>query len=56
MCRAVRCRQCGKTTWAGCGQHLDMVFAGVPRSERCEGHQQQASASVGGRFARMFGR
>lgn len=35
MCRAVACRRCGKTTWAGCGQHVDQVMAGVPRAQRC---------------------
>lgn len=23
MCRPVTCKTCGKTTWAGCGQHSD---------------------------------
>ena len=27
MCRAVKCRKCGKTTWAGCGMHVDQVMA-----------------------------
>jgi hypothetical protein len=35
MCRAVSCKQCGKTTWAGCGQHVDQVMAGVPKQQRC---------------------
>ncbi len=34
MCRAISCRVCGKTTWAGCGQHVDQVMAGVPRTTR----------------------
>lgn len=38
MCRAVTCTTCGLTTWAGCGQHVDSVMAGVPRSQRCPGH------------------
>ena len=25
MCRAVTCEVCGKTTWDGCGQHIDDV-------------------------------
>ena len=32
MCRAVTCRKCGKTAWAGCGQHVKQVMAGVPAS------------------------
>ncbi len=35
MCRAVTCRKCGKTTWAGCGQHVDSVLAGVPAADLC---------------------
>ncbi|MDN5655131.1 MAG: hypothetical protein L0G46_08630 [Kocuria sp.] len=54
MCRAVTCRTCGKTTWAGCGQHVDQVMAPVPSGERCEGHSEGASKR--GFFARLFGR
>ena len=35
MCRAATCRQCGKATWAGCGQHIDSVMDGVPSAQRC---------------------
>ena len=38
MCRAVTCKQCGKTTWAGCGQHVDQVMRAVPAGNRCPGH------------------
>ncbi len=54
MCRQVACRTCAKTTWAGCGQHVDQVMAGVPRRDRCEGHQKQPTE--GGFFAKLFGR
>ncbi|UJH69751.1 hypothetical protein L0A91_10650 [Ornithinimicrobium sp. INDO-MA30-4] len=43
MCRQVDCKQCGNTTWAGCGQHVDQVMKGVPRAQRCEGHQADTS-------------
>src|ERR1035437_1148074 len=36
MCRQVTCRRCGNATWSGCGQHVDQVMAGVPKSKRCE--------------------
>ncbi|NNG20992.1 hypothetical protein HJ590_15770 [Naumannella sp. ID2617S] len=39
MCRAVACKQCGKTTWAGCGQHVDQVKRGVPAAQWCDGHE-----------------
>jgi hypothetical protein len=38
MCRAVRCRTCGKITWAGCGDHADEVMSEIPPAERCLGH------------------
>lgn len=31
MCRAVSGKSCGKTTWAGCGQHVEQVMRGVLR-------------------------
>lgn len=52
MCYAVTCKKCGKTTWSGCGQHVDQVMRGVPRSQRCEGH---VTESGNGFFARLFG-
>lgn len=42
MCRAKTCRTCGKTTWAGCGQHVDQVRASVPADRWCPGHPQAA--------------
>jgi hypothetical protein len=54
MCRAVTCRTCGKTTWSGCGQHVDQVLAGVPRAEQCAGHADETSG--GGFFSRLLGR
>ncbi|GAA3540356.1 hypothetical protein [Aeromicrobium flavum] len=38
MCRPTTCRTCGKTTWAGCGQHVASVKATVPAGQWCEGH------------------
>lgn len=59
MCYAVTCRTCGKTTWSGCGQHVDQVMGGVPAAQRCAGHQKEAGHqkdSSGGMFAKLFGR
>ncbi|HRV57766.1 hypothetical protein [Phycicoccus elongatus] len=53
MCRAVTCRKCGKTTWAGCGQHVDQVLRGVPQGQRCQGHQDEPGQ---GFFSKLFGR
>lgn len=38
MCRPTPCKTCGKTTWAGCGQHVAKVQAGVPAAQWCPGH------------------
>lgn len=53
MCRAVTCRKCSKTTWSGCGQHVDQVMRGVPKADRCQGHEGEPST---GFLARLFGR
>ncbi len=45
MCRAVTCRTCGKTTWAGCGQHVEQVMRGVPAADRCPGHEEARRGS-----------
>lgn len=59
MCRAVTCKKCGRTTWAGCGQHVDQVRAGVPKDQWCDGHAGEPSGSGsdrGGLLSRLFGR
>lgn len=35
MCRPATCPTCQKTTWAGCGQHVDAVMTHVPTARRC---------------------
>lgn len=55
MCRAVKCQQCGKTTWAGCGAHVQQVMGAVPESERCRCDQQSKdSKSSDGKSARSL--
>ncbi|MGV8856983.1 hypothetical protein [Rhodoglobus sp.] len=61
MCRAVTCRVCGKTTWAGCGEHIQTVKRSVPASNWCNGKHSvseidAAKANKGSFFARLFGR
>lgn len=61
MCRATTCRVCGRTTWAGCGQHIQDVRRGVPSSQWCNGtHTQieidEARSARPGFLARLFGR
>ena len=56
MCRAVNCKKCGKTTWAGCGQHVDQVMRNVPKQQRCAGHQNDPAPEGGSFVKRLFGR
>ena len=58
MCRAVNCKICGRITWAGCGQHIDQVMAGVPAGQRCPGHPRPESSgpSRGGLLSRFRNR
>lgn len=35
MCSPIACRACGKTTWTGCGLHVDEALAGVAENDRC---------------------
>jgi hypothetical protein len=60
MCHAVTCKVCGKTTWSGCGQHINQVRRSVPASNWCNGRHTQAeidaSKSNASFFQRLFGR
>lgn len=59
MCQRVTCKVCRKATWSGCGQHKDMVLAGVPKSERCKCTAADKAAwksqQKPGLLARLFG-
>ncbi|CAM3787950.1 MULTISPECIES: hypothetical protein [Tsukamurella] len=46
MCHAVPCRTCGKTTWAGCGSHVDAVRAMVAPQDWCAGHAAEEPAAT----------
>ncbi len=35
MCTTTTCRSCGKTTWSGCGRHVDAVMGPVAQKDRC---------------------
>lgn len=54
MCRPVTCTTCEKTTWAGCGEHVDAVRAAAPAAQWCTGHPEQPQ--TGGFLARIFQR
>ncbi len=54
MCRPTTCRTCGKTTWAGCGQHVAQVKASAPADQWCPGHPKADRRA--GFFSRLLGR
>nr|WP_264070876.1 hypothetical protein [Mycolicibacterium komossense] len=59
MCRAVKCRVCEKTTWSGCGMHVDAVRRGVPAAQWCAGHSNSGGEAAAARrrwFRRAKGR
>ncbi|MGR0218747.1 hypothetical protein [Agromyces sp. ZXT2-6] len=41
MCSPITCDTCGKTTWAGCGQHVEDVKAYVPAEQWCDGDHRR---------------
>lgn len=43
MCRPVRCKTCDKTTWSGCGQHIEQVRAQVSADNWCPGHDTKSN-------------
>ncbi|WP_181762761.1 hypothetical protein [Rhodococcus spelaei] len=50
MCRPTPCSHCGKTTWTGCGNHVDDVMRRVPADRRCTCERKPA----GGGFLRSL--
>jgi len=35
VCRLVTCDKCKKTTWAGCGKHVETVMKDVKEEDKC---------------------
>jgi hypothetical protein len=35
MCSTVRCPECEKVTWAGCGMHIEQALAGYSSEQIC---------------------
>ncbi|KAF9429461.1 hypothetical protein BGZ76_001265 [Entomortierella beljakovae] len=46
MCFAVKCDKCGKTTWKGCGMHVEQVMKNVPKNQQCECPREGASCVI----------
>ena len=59
MCTRVTCPRCHKPTFSGCGAHVEMVLADVPKEERCRCREQpqeeQAPAERAKPKRRFFG-
>jgi hypothetical protein len=55
MCRPKTCRACRKTTWAGCGQHVQQVMAPVPEDDRCTCTEADRAAARGSFWGRLLG-
>ncbi len=53
MCYPEKCPSCGKTGWAGCGQHVEDVMRSVPASQRCTCNRD-AAPRANSRFARRL--
>jgi hypothetical protein len=53
MCYPVTCKTCAKTTWAGDGQHIDVVREGVDAAQWCAGHAKERKAQ-GGILSRLI--
>jgi hypothetical protein len=53
MCYPTKCADCAKTTWAGCGQHIDMVRVNIPAEQWCPGHEKAQKPRVSF-FAKFF--
>ena len=56
MCRPVTCEVCGKTTWKGCGQHIDKVKASVPADQWCDKAHTDEERAAARKKRGMFGR
>ena len=61
MCSPTRCRSCGKTTWSGCGNHVDQVMRNVPKGQQCTCSRDARASKApeergGGLLGRILGR
>jgi ribosomal 50S subunit-associated protein YjgA (DUF615 family) len=62
MCSRIKCTQCDKPSYAGCGAHIEQVLGDVPKDERCKCRERkreakkEGSAEKPGLLSRLFGR
>ncbi|PIN08363.1 hypothetical protein CDL12_19064 [Handroanthus impetiginosus] len=36
MCYEVKCQNCGKRSWGGCGSHVPAVYKRIPIGQHCQ--------------------
>jgi hypothetical protein len=46
MCVRVRCANCEKPTWSGCGAHIEQALAGVAAPLRCRCREEELLAKT----------
>lgn len=58
MCSPAKCPNCSKTTWTGCGDHVEQVMSMVPDDQqcRCTAEERAAAPVKSGLFSRLFSR
>jgi len=45
MCSTVRCPECQKVTWAGCGMHIEQALAGYSHDQICHCADEDSTES-----------
>ncbi len=60
MCRPATCNKCTKTTWQGCGEHIDAVMVNVPQQDQCvcapDIYPESIPVQSGGFLTQLFGK
>ncbi|ORZ30751.1 hypothetical protein BCR44DRAFT_127512 [Catenaria anguillulae PL171] len=46
MCMPVECPLCHKTTWKGCGQHIDSVMSKLTEDQKCKCPRDQVEGEL----------
>eukprot|EP00041_Stephanoeca_diplocostata_P029748 m.886024 g.886024 ORF g.886024 m.886024 type:complete len:422 (-) comp23623_c1_seq8:2438-3703(-) len=49
MCHEVTCPFCQKSTWSGCGKHIEIALRGIRNSDRCAGWRTGECPDKGGK-------
>jgi hypothetical protein len=54
MCYPVVCKKCGKTSWGGCGAHVQSVMQGIPEDKRCKCERKNEKKAESQSIWQMF--